>query len=196
VKALDVSITQKRNQLTNKVAIHRGRRIAVGDVKLVPSCLDHLPQGGARKVDARVTLEQSKDPLDVALRALVAGNRKDAPEPIPLVGGALAQGVDEHERALALPDVAEDLLAVPSPIANQVEDVVLDLERRTEQETEQVEAVGVDRAGRPDQCSDAAGVDARVPARLLENQPQIVVLGQLDDVVARPTELERLTAMM
>jgi hypothetical protein len=104
--------------------------------------------------------------------------------------------VDEHERALALPDVAEDLLAVPSPIANQVEDVVLDLERRTEQETEQVEAVGVDRAGRPDQCSDAAGVDARVPARLLENQPQIVVLGQLDDVVARPTELERLTAMM
>ena len=94
----------------------------------------------------RVTLEQPKDPLHVPLRALLACNGKDAPELLPLVGGALAQGVDEHERALALPDVAEDLLAVLGLVADQVQDVVLDLERRAEQETEQVEAVGVDRA--------------------------------------------------
>ena len=93
-----------------------------------------MPQGGAREVDARVPLEESKDPLHVALCALLAGNGKDAPELLPLIGGALAQGVDEHERALALPDVAEDLLAVLSLIANQVQDVVLDLERRAEQE--------------------------------------------------------------
>src|SRR5215469_9603743 len=189
---LDVSFTQKWNQFTNEVAIHRSRRIAVRDVELIQRRLDYLPQGSAGEVDAGVTLEQPKDPLHVPLCALPACNGKDAPELFPLVGGALAQGVDEHERPFTLPDVAQDLLAVLGLIADQVQDVVLDLERRAEQETEQVEAVGVDRSGCPDQCSDAARVDARVPARFLEDQPQIVVLGQLEDIVARPTELERL----
>src|SRR6516162_2423259 len=103
---LDVSFTEKWNQFTNEVAIHRGRRIAVRDVELIPRRLDRLLQGSAGEVDAVVTLEQPKDPLHVLLRALLACNGKDAPELLPLVGGALAQGVDEHERALALPDVA------------------------------------------------------------------------------------------
>src|SRR5439155_16310094 len=97
---LDVSFTQKWNQFTNEVAIRRGRRIAVRDVELIQRRLDHLLQGSAGEVDAGVTLEQPKDPLHLPLRALLACNGKDAPELLPLVGGALAQGVDEHERAL------------------------------------------------------------------------------------------------
>jgi hypothetical protein len=83
--------------------------------------------GCARKIDAGVALEESEDPHQVALGALLTGDGEDAPELLPLVGGALAQGVDEHERALALPDVAEELLAVLGPVADQVQDVVLDL---------------------------------------------------------------------
>jgi hypothetical protein len=90
---------------------------------------------------------------------VLAGHGEDPSEPVPLVGGALAQGVDEHEGALALPDVPEDLLAVPSLVADQVQDVVLDLERRAEEEPEQGEAVGVDRPRRSDQRSDPARVD-------------------------------------
>jgi hypothetical protein len=48
---------------------------------------------------------------------LLPRNGEDAPEPVPLVGGALTRGVDEHERALALPDIAEDLLRTEGPSA-------------------------------------------------------------------------------
>src|SRR4029453_5375824 len=102
--SLDFPVTQERDQRTDEVAVRRGRRIAVGDVELVQGGLDHLPQGGAGEVDAPVPLEQPEDPLHVALAALLARPREDTPELLPLAGGALAQGVDEHERALTLPD--------------------------------------------------------------------------------------------
>jgi hypothetical protein len=189
---LDLSITQEGDQSTDEVAIRRTRRVAVGDVELVLGRSDHLAQGEACEIDAAVTLEDSEHPLHVPFRALLACYGEDPSELLPLLGGALAQGVNEHEGALSLPDVPEDLLAVPALVADQVQDVVLNLERRAEQEAEQVEACCVDRACRPDQCPDPAGVDGRVPAGLPEDHPQVVVLSQVEDVVARPPELQRL----
>ena len=55
-----------------------------------------------------------------------------------------AQQVDQHQRALALPDVAVELLAVARRVADEVEQVVLDLERGAEEEAEAEEAVEID----------------------------------------------------
>ena len=49
----------------------------------------------------------------------------------------------EDQCSLALPQVTTDLLAVPTQVTRQVQHVVLDLERRPEEEPESVEAIEV-----------------------------------------------------
>ena len=126
-RRLELSVPQERDQSTDELPIRRRRRIPIGDVELLLRRLDRLPQDGAREVDAAVTLEQPEHPLHVAFHTLFAPHREDLAESLPLIGGALTQGVNEHQCALAFADVPEDLLAVSGLVADQVEDVVLDL---------------------------------------------------------------------
>src|SRR5688572_31533556 len=100
--------------------------------------------------------------------------------------------IDQHERPLPYPEVAPELLAVATAIANQVEEVVLYLERGSQEESEADEAVEPALASRPDERTDAARIDGRVPTGLLQDHPKVVGLAQVDRVVAAPAELDGL----
>src|SRR5205823_3557093 len=123
-------------------------------------------------------------------RAARAG--EEVGEPRALLGARHREQMDQHDGPLPLPDVAVDLLAVASPVAEQVEEVVLDLEGGAEEEAEAEEAVEVPVAARADERADAARPDGRVPARLLEDHLEVVRLGELGRVVPPPAELDRL----
>ena len=100
--------------------------------------------------------------------------------------------MDEHERPFAFPDIAADLLAVARLVTHKVEDVILNLETRTEIEPKQIEPVSIELAVSRNQCADPAWMDARIPARLFEDHAQVVVFVQIENIVTRPAELERL----
>src|SRR6185312_15054600 len=74
-------------------------------------------------------------------------------------GAGTGKGVDERQGALALVEVAVDLLAVHRLVAGDVEQVVVDLERRAEQKTEGVEPVEVLHIRVGDDRADAHRVD-------------------------------------
>src|SRR5262249_40852968 len=87
-----------------------------------------------------------------------------------------AQEVNEHQRPLALPDVPVELLAVAPVVAGEIQEIVLDLERGAEEETEADETIEVVVVARADERSDSAGVDRRVPTGLLQHHLQVVGL--------------------
>ena len=102
------------------------------------------------------------------------------------------QGVRDGQRALAFPQVAANLLAVARLVADEIQHVVVDLERGAEQEPELMEPIERVVVGARDDRADPHRVDEAVPGRLLEHEPQVVVGADAAVVVANPAELERL----
>ena len=96
---------------------------------------------------------------------------------------------------MRLPSWMSPLSSLPylTGIADQVEQIVLDLERRTGEEAEPDEAIEVHVAPRADQRARAHREDGRVPAGLLQDHVQVVGLAQVDGVVSPPPELDRLS---
>src|SRR5690349_25137757 len=80
----------------------------------------------------------------------------------------------QWQRALALEDVAKDLLAVHPLGANQIEQVVTDLEGRTEVKPESHQRIRIRPTARSDDRADAKGMNGRVPARLVHDQLEVV----------------------
>jgi hypothetical protein len=103
------------------------------------------------------------------------------------------QDVNQHQRALALAQVALELLAVTGVVAGQVQEVVLDLERRPEEEAEAHELVEVHAVAGADQRANPARVDGRVPAGLLQRHREVVGFADGEAVLAPPAQLERLS---
>jgi hypothetical protein len=100
--------------------------------------------------------------------------------------------VDQHERPLALPQVAELLLAVAAGVRHEIEDVVADLEGGAQVEAEVDHRLQVRRPPRPDERSEAQRQDRRVPAGLLHDELEVVGRAEVEPVVLPPAELERL----
>jgi hypothetical protein len=82
-----------------------------------------------------------------------SGRGEVADEPVAVRSGRVGQEVQEHERALAFTQVPEQLLAVGIIGADEVEQVVPDLERDSEEEAEP--AQGTQR-GRPPRADERA----------------------------------------
>src|SRR5690349_5035834 len=98
----------------------------------------------------------------------------------------------EHQRSLAFPEVSKDLLAIGLPLAHKVQQIVLDLKCRAQKMTEPIEASRVNLPLRRDQGSNTTGVNAGVPACLLQGHAQIVVAIQVAAIVANPAQLDSL----
>src|SRR5438128_317183 len=139
-----------------------------------------------------VPVHAAAHPGDVFGRPLGARPGEEVAESRAAVGARRAEQLDQHDRPLPLPDVAVDLLAVAGRVAEEVQEVVLDLEGCSQEEAEADEAVEVAVAARPDERADAARPDGRVPAGLLEHHLEIVGLAEVEHVVAAPAELDRL----
>src|SRR5262249_54476652 len=89
----------------------------------------------ARVVDAAVRIQPLAQPADMRL-AVPRRQREDLRDPVPLVLVRALEQADDHQRPLALAEVALELLAVDGLVADQVQDVVLDLEGRADQKAE------------------------------------------------------------
>ena len=142
---------------------------------------------GRGELDALVGLHQRRGRARPARRRARHGpgpdsgpRARDRPARVP-------DQVDERQRALALVEVAVDLLAVLLLGADQVEQVVLDLERRAEVEAEAHERPQVLHAA--DQRPGAQRVHGRVPARLVHDQVEVVLGLERGDAVVAPAEL-------
>src|SRR5262249_46531894 len=117
-----------------------------------------------RELQAAVVHHQLDDRFGVDIRRTVGWDIRVLSRPsqerdqrLSLVDGGAAEKMDEHQRPLPLSDVSEQLLAVLGLHADEVEQVVADLERGAEIEAETCQGVQRRRAGRADQCSDRSG---------------------------------------
>ena len=99
----------------------------------------------------------------------------------------------ERQRSLALVEVAENLLAVCRLVADEVEQIVTDLEGRAEVKPEAHQRRQFRRAARPDDRADPQRMDGGVPARLVHDQVEVVLGLQLLDIVELPPDLGRLS---
>src|SRR5260370_17980058 len=100
--------------------------------------------------------------------------------------------MNQHQRSLAFPDIAINLLAV-TVVAHQVEKIVLDLKCGAEKEPVAQKRFQVYRAATPDQRADANRVDSRQPAGFFQNHLQVVSVADLGLVVSAPSQLHLLT---
>src|SRR5262249_41880781 len=132
------------------------------------------------------------DPSDVSPRPCLARESEDSSELDSLRRGSALQEPDEHEGSLALPDVPRELLPVATVVADQVQEVVLNLKRGAKKEGEAHVAIERNSISGSDDCAEAARIDRAVPARLLQDHAQIVGLVEVEPVVAPPRQLHRL----
>ena len=146
----------------------------------------------ARVIERAMALHQRAQPRDFVGAALGARARQMREQATSLLGLGCARDVDQHQRALALVEIAVDLLAI-GLVGFEVENVVLDLERRAEEEAEADQRVEIGRPARGDHRAHAQGMDRRQPAGLLHHHGQIIGLADVLHVVAPPAELQRLT---
>ena len=142
---------------------------------------------GGRELDAPVGVHRSADARDERRVAFGPVQRQIAVDERAVGAARVLDQVDERQRALALVEVAVDLLAVLLLGAEEVEQVVLDLERRAEVEAEAHERPQVSRAA--DQRPGAQRVHGRVPARLVHDQVEVVLGLQRGHAVVAPAEL-------
>src|SRR5437588_62866 len=112
------------------------------------------PRKLAREVDAAVRAHQVPYMFGFGHRARRSGPAEIGHEMLPISAAHDTEQMDEHECALALEEITENLLAIAHLVAAKIEEVVLDLERRTEMEPEADERLERDRAPRSDQCTD------------------------------------------
>src|SRR5262249_59929901 len=90
--------------------------------------------------------QEGVEPAHLVPAAVAARLAEEILEGPPLGGGGDGEEADQHEGPLALPEVAGDLLAVLGVVADQVQEVVLDLEGGAQEPAEAVEAVAGDSA--------------------------------------------------
>ena len=109
-----------------------------------------------------------------------------------------AEEVQQHHRALALPEVSADLLAVERLVGLQVEQVVVDLEGDAGRNPSSISGCRSSpqrgqRAGRPPaDHADPERRDHRVPARLLVRHPHVVAVAEVEALLGDPAELDGL----
>jgi hypothetical protein len=125
-------------------------------------------------------------------RALGGLEREEAGDALAVARAGRGQEVDQHQGPLPLPKVTEGLLAVDGLRAREVEDVVADLERGTEEEPEPEHRGEVDGPPGADQGPDAQRQQGRVPAGLLHDQVEVVVRRQVGAAIPLPSQLARL----
>src|SRR5690349_3396261 len=97
----------------------------------------------ASVLDAAVSAHRVEQPVDVALGLGRASGAQESANTLPLGIVAVPEEMDEHEAALAFPEVAEDLFAILGGIAQQVQEIILNLESCPEKLTEAIEAIRV-----------------------------------------------------
>lgn len=102
----------------------------------------------ARIVERVAALHQASDPDDVLRPPLAAGGAQERLHSGPLCLRSAAKRMDQHQRPLALEQVAERFLAV-ALIGGKIEQIVLDLERGAEEEAEANELVEIGTASGP-----------------------------------------------
>ena len=98
-----------------------------------------------------------------------------AREPLPVAQTGVRQRVGQEKRPFALPQIAIDFLAVALQTSVQVQNVVCDLERQSNQKAEGVEPAEIRILAVGHKRADPHGVDETVPGRLLQDEPEIVV---------------------
>ena len=139
-----------------------------------------------------MALHQRHDPPHVLVAPLRVRKREVLAETGLLGRRGVLEKMDQHQRALALDDVAGEVLPVDVAVARHVQDVVLNLERRAQEIAELDEPVGLERLPGADQRARTARENRGVPAGLLGDHPQVVGRVQVVDVVLAPAELPRL----
>src|SRR5437899_1567565 len=147
----------------------------------------------ARVIDAAVFVHQGANIVCLSARSLGAGPREESGDARAFGGGGFAEEPDEHQRSFALENVSIDFLAVTARIADEVEQVVLDLESAAEKEAEADKRLEVELAAGADEGADAARMYSRQPAGLLEYEFEVVSIIEVQDVIAAPTDFDRLT---
>ena len=98
----------------------------------------------------------------------------------------------EQKGAFALPEIPVDLLAVSRNVPVEVQDIVGDLERRSEQVAEAIEPIEISIVAIGDKGADPQRVDEAVPSGLLQHETKIVVRRDREIVVSHPAKLHGL----
>src|SRR6266542_1717615 len=157
-------------------------------------CTSRVASGDTTGVlDRAIERHSSKDVAGLGQRALVTRAAQPTQKAGALLLAQRTHQVDQHERPLALQQIAECLLAVEIFLAHQVQQVVLYLERDAhflEHLANQVELARSRVAG--GDRTQPARRSARIPARLLGHHVDVVAVPRGHDPLPDPAELDRL----
>ena len=99
-------------QREQEIAVGAGGGVRQDGVGLTLGGVRELGRRPDRRVDAAAPVELLPDPPHVLLRPVPAGGTQERPQPLPVLAAQDALQVDDHQRALPLVQVPEDLLAV------------------------------------------------------------------------------------
>src|SRR5262249_53595985 len=100
------------DQALDEPLVARVGKVAVDERVLVQRGAGEPVRDAARIVDAAVAIHQRPYAADVLRSARLARQAQHLYDLVPFAGRRRTQEVDQHERALALRDVAVELLAV------------------------------------------------------------------------------------
>src|ERR1700678_2487839 len=120
-------------------------------------------RNGARVLKRSHAVHQRSRPSDLFLGSRGAFLPEEGLELFTLEGTGMLQGMDDHERALTLEQVAVHLLAIFGS-GLQVEEIILYLERGAEEKAQADKRIERHSAASPDQTADAQGIDREEPA--------------------------------
>ena len=136
-----VAIDDVENHLKNELLLRGIRHAAKRAARLDECGAGKLSRRAAGKLDAPIVDHLGVHRGDLRLRPFFARLGEEALQRTPLSCRAHAEQMNQHQGALALGEIAGAFLAVFCIIAGQVEDVVLDLERRAEVPSEPAKAI-------------------------------------------------------
>ena len=143
-RPLPIAPDEKRHALPQPVEVRPRLRIAEGGV--VELELGGLGEGLRqllRPAEAAGILHDLAKAEDLARQPLLARPGEEGADPIAIGAAGVAESVRQEERALALPQIAVDLLAVTLQVSGEVQDVVGDLKGQPEQKSEGIEAIEI-----------------------------------------------------
>ena len=101
--------------------------------------------------------------------------------------------MDKNKGAFAFADVASDFFSVPTDIADEVKDIVLNLEGDSDFFAEFHESVYFCFAGTANNCPDSTRRDTGIPSGFLDTHCQVVFLVKIPAVIVDPTQFDVLS---
>src|SRR3984957_9605073 len=145
----------------------------------------------ARILRASILIHQLAYPADLGECSSFSRLAEDFRQARAFLCRRFLNGMNQHQRPLAFPDIPVNLLAV-TLVSYKVEQIILDLECGAEKKSVAHERIQIHRVAASDQCADADRINRSQPTGFLEDHLQVVRMADFGRFVSTPSQFHGL----